>query len=93
MSAFCCASNAQLILPTGVEIAFVDQRQAEGGKRDDLIFVILAKEDGTRVAHSGRPFENTPFLNYSAAEFIIPAGSMENGHSYALSVEHAILDD
>lgn len=180
------ASNAQLILPTGVEIAFVDQRQAEGGKRDnillvsgkarygsfaalqadypdgeyqisfatpsgpvryakllfrgeslptaprillrqdgatvctrvdaasdlrvswspfaeggpdpdgvldDLIFVILAKEDGTRVAHSGRPFENTPFLNYSAAEFIIPAGSMESGHNYVLSVEHAILDD
>lgn len=180
------ASSARLILPTGVETAFADQRQAQGGKRDnillvsgrerygsfaalqadypdgeyqisfatpsgpvrsakllfrgdslpmaprialsqdgaavcalvdpardlrvswsrfaeggpdpdgvldDLIFVILTDEDGTRVAHSGRPFENTPFLNYSAEEFIIPAGRMESARNYSLSVEHAILDD
>ncbi len=180
------ASNARLILPTGVETAFADQRQAEGGKRDnilsvtgkqryagfadlqadypdgeyqvsfatpsgtvaaaklvfngeplpmppriqlsqdgtttctvvnpasdldvswsrfaaggpdpngvlnDLIFVILTGEDGIRIAHSGRPFENKPFLDYSAEKFTIPAGSMESGHRYLLSVEHAILDD
>jgi len=60
---------------------------------NDLIFVILTGEDGIRIAHSGRPFENKPFLDYSAEKFTIPAGSMESGHTYLLSVEHAILDD
>jgi hypothetical protein len=180
------ASNGRLTLPTGAEFAFADQRQAEGGKRDDVlrvsgrrryasfaelqadhpdgeyrvsfdtpsgsvhdaklrftggplpqppairlsqagarvcsivdptrdlqvrwspfaeggpdpngllddpIFVILTRDDGMRVAHSGRPFENRPFLTYAAKEFTIPAGSLERDRDYSLSVEHAILDD
>lgn len=60
---------------------------------DDLVFVILTSDEGVRVAHSGRPFENKPFLNYAADGFTIPAGTMESGRAYSLSVEHAILDD
>ena len=63
------------------------------GLLDDLIFVILTSDEGVRVAHSGRPFENKPFLNYAAEDFTIPAGAMESGRAYSLSVEHAILDD
>jgi hypothetical protein len=63
------------------------------GVLDDLVFVILTRDDGMRVAHSGRPFENRPFLTYAAKEFTIPAGSLERDREYSLSVEHAILDD
>ncbi|MDZ4729639.1 MAG: hypothetical protein SH820_06830 [Xanthomonadales bacterium] len=63
------------------------------GLLDDLIFVILTNEDGIRIAHSGRPFENKPFLTYASDKFIIPADILAAGHIYALTVEHAILDD
>ena len=33
------ASNAVLILPTGVEFPFADQRKIEGGKRDNVLRV------------------------------------------------------
>jgi len=41
---------------------------------------------------SGRPFENTPYLDYAATEFIIPAEQLLPENAYQLSVEHAILD-
>lgn len=63
------------------------------GLIDDLIFVILTDEEGIRLAHSGRPFENKPYLTYSSEEFTIPAGIILQGHTYSLTVEHAILDD
>lgn len=63
------------------------------GILDDLIFVILTTEDGVRLAHSGRPFAGMPYLTYADTTFTIPAGSMEAGKCYEVSVEHAILDD
>jgi hypothetical protein len=63
------------------------------GLLDDLIFVILTNDEGIRVAHSGRPFENKPYLTFAAEEFVIPADVIEDGRTYSLTVEHAILDD
>lgn len=60
---------------------------------DDLIFVILTNADGERIAHSGRPFENRPYLTYASTEFRIDQAVLEPGASYTLSVEHALLDD
>lgn len=60
---------------------------------DDLIFVILTDDDGTRNAHSGRPFEGKPHLTYAAGGFTVLAGSLKSDQSYTVSVEHAVLDD
>lgn len=72
---------------------FAQGRVDPNGLLDDLIFVILTNDDGVRVAHSGRPFENKPYLTFTANEFVIPADVIEAGRTYSLSVEHAILDD
>ena len=62
------------------------------GIMDDLLFVILADCDGERRAHSGRPFENTPYLTYADKEFTIHAETLRPENVYQLSVEHAVLD-
>jgi len=63
------------------------------GILDDLIFVIVEDEAGVRVAHSGRPFEGKPYLTYRDKTFTVPAGTLEAGRRYQLSVEHASLND
>lgn len=60
---------------------------------DDLIFVILTDADGNRVAHSGRPFENRPYLTYASENFVIDGDFLRPDQTYTLSVEHALLDD
>ena len=60
---------------------------------DDLIFVILTDASGRRVAHSGRPFEGRPYLNFTDLEYRISADQLEPGQCYTLSVEHAALAD
>ncbi|MGI9264685.1 MAG: VOC family protein, partial [Gammaproteobacteria bacterium] len=60
---------------------------------DDLVFVILTDADGNRVAHSGRPFENRPYLTYASDNFVIDGDVLEPEQTYTLSVEHALLDD
>jgi hypothetical protein len=65
----------------------------QNGILDDLVFVILTDADGRRVAHSGRPFENRPYLDFASSEFTIDGGVLRAGEHYTLSVEHAILDD
>lgn len=72
---------------------FSEGRPDPHGILDDLIFVILTNEDGERVAHSGRPFEGRPYLTYADTNFTIDGNALEPGHSYTLSVEHALLDD
>ncbi|MFK8050572.1 MAG: hypothetical protein AB8B81_19270 [Halioglobus sp.] len=62
------------------------------GIMDDLLFVILADCDGVRRAHSGRPFENTPYLTYADKSYTIPAEKLLPENIYQLSVEHAVLD-
>lgn len=59
---------------------------------DDLLFVIMANCEGERIAHSGRPFENTPYLTFSDDSYVISASVMRPENAYQLSVEHAILD-
>jgi predicted enzyme related to lactoylglutathione lyase len=65
----------------------------ENGILDDLIFAILEDEDGVRVSHSGRPFEEKPYLTYADNDHVISASAMQPDHEYQLSVEHAILND
>lgn len=59
---------------------------------DDLLFVIMGDCDGQRRAHSGRPFENTPYLTYRDTHFDISAEILQPDNAYQLSVEHAVLD-
>ena len=40
---------------------------------DDLLFVIMGDCEGVRRAHSGRPYENTPYLTYADTHFDIRA--------------------
>ena len=72
---------------------FAQGRADINGVLDDLIFVIVEDESGRRVSHSGRPFEERPFLTYAESQHLIPAGTLENGRRYELSVEHALLTD
>lgn len=62
------------------------------GIMDDLLFVILGDCDGVRRAHSGRPFENTPYLTFADQQFTIAAQTLLPENAYQLSVEFAILD-
>lgn len=62
------------------------------GIMDDLLFVIMGDCDGVRRAHSGRPYENTPYLTYVDQSFIITAEQLLPENVYQLSVEHAVLD-
>jgi hypothetical protein len=59
---------------------------------DDLLFVIMGDCDGVRRAHSGRPFENTPYLTFDDSSFVIEAEKLLAENVYQLSVEHAVLD-
>ena len=62
------------------------------GIMDDLLFVIMGDCHGERRAHSGRPFEDGPYLTYAATEFTIEAERLLPDNIYQLSVEHAVLD-
>jgi hypothetical protein len=72
--------------------AFNEGGADPGGIMDDLVFVIMADCNGVRRAHSGRPFENTPFLSYADSHFDIAASQLLPASVYQLSVEHAVLD-
>lgn len=65
----------------------------ENGILDDLIFVILEDDTGKRVSHSGRPFENRPYLTFADSSHTISASVLEPGMQYKLGVEHALLTD
>ncbi len=71
---------------------FAEGREDPLGIMDDLLFVIMADCRGERIAHSGRPFENTPYLTYAANSYVIDADILNAENAYQLSVEHAILD-
>jgi len=73
--------------------AFSEGRSDPHGILDDLIFVILTNENDERVAHSGRPFEGRPYLTFADSSFTIDGNVLGPGHTYTLSVEHALLDD
>ncbi len=72
--------------------SFEQGNQDPLGIVNDLVFVIMGDCHGNRISHSGRPFENTPYLDYAATEFIIPAEHLLAENAYQLSVEHAIVD-
>ena len=90
--------NACSVLAPGKDVEVSWQPFAEGradpnGILDDLVFVILTDSRGVRVSHSGRPFEDGPYLTYADERHTIPGGVLKPGETYTLSVEHAILDD
>lgn len=72
--------------------SFAQGREDANGVLNDLVFVILTDADGNRVAHSGRPFEERPYLTYDDTNFTIDGAVLRTG-TYTLSVEHALLDD
>lgn len=72
---------------------FAEGRADPNAILDDLVFVILTDADGNRVAHSGRPFENRPYLTYANKNFVIDGDLLRPDQTYTLSVEHALLDD
>mgnify|MGYP001556271058 FL=1 len=81
----------------GLDLRVTWSEFSEGGAdpagiMDDLLFVIMADCEGVRRAHSGRPFENTPYLTYADAHYDIAAGLLIPASAYQLSVEHAVLD-
>ena len=81
----------------GLDLRVTWSRFTEGGAdpagiMDDLLFVIMADCDGVRRAHSGRPFENTPYLTYADTHFDISGELLLPASAYQLSVEHAVLD-
>ena len=89
--------NCTTLLPS-VD-ALVSWGEFEGGRADangildDLIFVILTDAEGNRVDHSGRPFEERPYLTFATEEYTIAGSALQADQTYTLSVEHAILDD
>jgi hypothetical protein len=95
------AQGGKSVAPDAIDPA-VDLRVSwseftEGGAdpariMDDLLFVIMADCQGERRAHSGRPFENTPYLTYADSHFDIAAELLVPASAYQLSVEHAVLD-
>ncbi len=60
---------------------------------DDLIFVAAHHCNRDYAIHSGRPFEGTDFLTYTAKDFLIDANQIEPGREYTLFVEFADLVD
>jgi hypothetical protein len=72
--------------------AFNDGKSDPMGIVNDLVFVIMGNCNGERISHSGRPFENAPYLDFSATEFVIPAEHLLPENAYQISVEHAIVD-
>jgi len=86
-------SQIQANLPLAITWStFKQGNQDPLGIANDLVFVIIADCHGKRISHSGRPFENTPYLDYTSTEFIIPARLLLPDNAYQLSVEHAIVD-
>lgn len=85
-------------LQPGVDVevtwsSFAEGRTDPNDILDDLVFVILEDENGERVAHSGRPFENRPYLTFADNHYTIAGDALLPGKTYTLSVENALLDD
>jgi hypothetical protein len=54
--------------------------------------IVFVDDTLKNVTEFKQAFENTPYLDYVATEFIIPAEQLLPENAYQLSVEHAILD-
>jgi hypothetical protein len=59
---------------------------------DDLIFVLGFDCFGNNIAHSGRPYQGTPYLTYKNDSFTIGAENLKPGIQYSLIVEQATAD-
>ncbi len=62
------------------------------GILDDLMFVVLGDCRGEKTVHSGRPFEGTGYLSYSATEYVIPKNKLAAGEPHQLFIEQAKVD-
>lgn len=59
---------------------------------DDLVFVLAFDCFGNNVFHSGRPYQDGPYLTYKDAQAVIPESSLEPGLNYTVIVEQATAD-
>ncbi len=59
---------------------------------DDLVFVLAFDCFGKNVAHSGRPYQGSPYLTYADSRYVIPAANLKPGLNYTLIVEQATAD-
>lgn len=71
---------------------FAAGRADANGILDDLLFVVMGDCLGEKTEHSGRPFEETPYLSYDAEDYVIPAARLTPGEPHQLYAEHAIVD-
>jgi len=71
---------------------FEGARSDPNGILDDLVFVVVGNCRAERVVHSGRPFEETPFVTYRTNEYTIPGGKLSPGEAHQMFVEHASVD-
>jgi hypothetical protein len=66
--------------------------KAANSELEDLIFVLVFDCFGNNVAHSGRPYQGGPYLNYEDSHYTVPAGALEPGLAYTAIVEQATAD-
>jgi hypothetical protein len=53
---------------------------------DDMIFVVVADCHGSRLFHTGLPFEGE-YLSYRATDVLVAAGTLDTGQPYSAFVE------
>lgn len=70
---------------------FSQGRSDPNGILDDLIFVAIDSCTVEDIVHSGRPFEKDDHLTYRTEEYTVSAGTLEQGQTYSMYVEHALL--
>lgn len=70
---------------------FAEGRADENGVLDDLIFVAIDSCVVEDLVHSGRPFEKDDSLTFGAADYVVPAGTLDPGQTYSMYLEHALL--
>ncbi|MBT5072518.1 MAG: hypothetical protein HOJ34_01510 [Kordiimonadaceae bacterium] len=66
--------------------------KSEASELDDLIFVLAFDCFGNNIAHSGRPYNEKPYLSYKDTSYTIAAENLKQGVSYQLIVEQATAD-
>jgi len=66
--------------------------KAANSELEDLIFVLVFDCFGNNVAHSGRPYQGGPYLNYKDSHYTVSASALEPGLTYTAIVEQATAD-
>jgi hypothetical protein len=62
-------------------------RDDPNGIVDDMIFVVFQNCYGTRVFHTGLPFDDEDYMTWRASEVTVPAGTLKPGLNHSMFVE------